>query len=305
MSTILHISVENPDELLNAGAYGSGAIVRVQWSATETGTFADISGTGSTPTVPIVAATTAYTAYDPAGTSSTWYRTRYESATAARLSDWSDPFQTGGEEGGSISSLYDIKQRLKIAATDTTDDELLLEFIRRTATGIMGWTGRRFVRDPLSGTRTFLVDVTCSGRVLRIPRGIATATLLEIATTSQPESGGTYTSALAADWFLRPIEEDRDFGWPATEIVLSDMATGSVTTFTKGYNAVRWTGAMGWSEIPGDIAAISDGAVIRQYLAKGSGVAQALGGDTFSSRLLRWISPEDRATLSWYRVGRA
>ena len=43
-----------------------------------------------------------------------------------------------------------------------------------------------------------------TGRVLTVPKGIATATTLEVAAQSQPESGGTFTTVTAADWFLRP-----------------------------------------------------------------------------------------------------
>jgi hypothetical protein len=76
--------------LLNAGMYDTGAIIRIQWSATEAGTFADVSGTGSTPTIAIVSGTETYTGYDPLGDSTRWYRSRFENAGGTRLSDWSD-----------------------------------------------------------------------------------------------------------------------------------------------------------------------------------------------------------------------
>jgi len=57
----LTITVENPDQVLNAGLYGAGAVVRVQTGATKTGVFADVSGAGSTPTIPVVTATRSYT----------------------------------------------------------------------------------------------------------------------------------------------------------------------------------------------------------------------------------------------------
>ena len=86
MPNLVRVLVENPDELLNAGAYGAGAVVRVQTSATQAGTYADVSGTGSTPTLALVTLIRAYTGYDPNGTVSSWYRTRYENAGATRLS---------------------------------------------------------------------------------------------------------------------------------------------------------------------------------------------------------------------------
>ena len=304
MPNVVKVRVENSDEILNTGAYGAGALVRLQSSATETGAFVDVTGTGSTPTLPIVAGTRIYTGYDPAGAVSTWYRTRYESADTLRLSDWTAAFQVGAEEGGLICSLYDVKFRLGISATDTTKDEFLLETIGRVGTGIMGYTERRFVRNPSSGTTAFLFDVECPGTVLRVPQGIAEASQLEVATTSQPESGGTYDIVPAADWFLRPLASRRTFGWPATEIVITDLPSGEITSFSTGYNAARVTMAEGFAAVPGDIAGIAEDEVIRRYQGRGQGYTAAESGEGFI-RLLRANAPDDAKRLEWYRVGRA
>src|SRR3989304_2518318 len=86
----LTLPVRTPSAtVLLAGVYGAGAGVRVQSSSSETGTFADLSGTGSTPTIPIVSGTETYTAADPGGTSASWYRARLEDSGATRVSDWS------------------------------------------------------------------------------------------------------------------------------------------------------------------------------------------------------------------------
>ena len=71
------------------GMYGAAAVFRVQSSSSETGTFADLTGTDSTPTVPIVSGTETYMATDPGGTSMSWYRARLEDSGATRVSDWS------------------------------------------------------------------------------------------------------------------------------------------------------------------------------------------------------------------------
>jgi hypothetical protein len=76
-------------DLLNAGMYGTDARLRIQTAATKGGSFADLTGTGSTPTVTITAGAESYTAYDPAGAVTAWYRARIESLDATRLSEWS------------------------------------------------------------------------------------------------------------------------------------------------------------------------------------------------------------------------
>jgi hypothetical protein len=297
MAVTLTLTVEEPDAILNAGAYGTGALMRLQWCATETGAFADVSGTGSTPTIAVVTLTRSYAAFDPDGTVSRWYRTRFENAAGTRLSDWSDPFQPAPEGTGLICSLWDVKQALGI--TGTTQDEDILEHIRRATSEIMRYTGRRFVRSPASGTTTYLFDVGGSARVLRIPAGIAEASTLEVATSTQPETGGTYTTVPAAEWWLRPVVAERDYGWPATRICISDVS-GSL--FWPGYNTVRVTMALGWETVPYDIAGIGERAAVSGYMSKGSGGANAVVGPSGAMTLLRNISPADRATLDEYRV---
>ena len=76
-------------DLLNAGMYDTGALMRVQWSATEFGSYVDLTGTGSTPTILIVSGTETYTGYDALGDSGRWYRSRIENTGGTRVSDWS------------------------------------------------------------------------------------------------------------------------------------------------------------------------------------------------------------------------
>lgn len=300
MPNSIAVTVEQPDQVLNAGLYGAGAVVRLQWSATEAGAYADVSGTGSTPTIPVVTLVRSYTGYDPLGTVSTFYRTRYENSGATRLSDWSTPFQVAEEGSGLLCSLWDVKQALGITATDTTEDENILEFIREVSAEIQDYTGRRFARNPSSGTATFLLEVTSDGQTLYVPQGIAALTTLEVATSSQPETGGTYTTVTAADVFLRPYSTSRSYGWPATSIQIADT---SGSQFYTGQNTVRIVGALGWDKVPANIAAIARRAVIGGFLGKGSGAAnQAIVGPSGQMLVLRGIGPEDQRVLDRFRI---
>jgi hypothetical protein len=242
---ILHVTVENPDEILNAGAYGAGALIQLQSAATETGAFADLTGTGSTPTIPIVTATNVYTGYDPAGTSTTWYRTRYKSADGARLSDWQAAFQVGREGVGGVCSLDDAKQRLGF--TTTTEDENILGYIAQATDFLQRETGRLFVRSPLAGTATFLYNVSEATRTLRIERGIASVTTLEVKTSTT----SAFVTVPTTDWFLDPSPVGP--GWTYTRIVISDQPTGSIPCFYPGRAVVRMTGAEGWATVPASV----------------------------------------------------
>lgn len=290
---VVRVTVENADELLNAAAYGAGAIVRLQSSATETGAYANEA------TASLVSGTRIYTLFDTDGANATWYRTRYENAGGTLTSDWSDVFQAGTEEAGGICSLYDVKQALN--ETGTQYDEELTELIREVTDDLIGYTGRRFVRSPLAGTTTIVMDVERCGRVLRIPQGIASLTTLEVASESQPETGGTYTTVAAADWMLRPAAHDRMAGWPATEIVIRDNATGAVTEFTEGFNAARLAIALGWDRVPSDIGGIARRAVVRRFKNRGAATVNR-GGDP-TDIMARWtFSLEEWRKVNWYRI---
>jgi hypothetical protein len=126
MPVILNIPVENVDQLRNAGMYDTGALIHIQSSSSESGTFADLSGTGSTPTIPLVAGTAAYVGYDPNGTNTTWYRTQFENAGASRVSGWSEPFLVGGSVPSAVGQYAQIARvKLRKGITDITQDPLL------------------------------------------------------------------------------------------------------------------------------------------------------------------------------------
>lgn len=293
MPNLLVLTVEEPDRILNPGAYGAGALIRLQSATTEAGAFSDVSGTGSTPTTLVVTADRQYDAYDPNGTVSTWYRTRFENAGGTRLSDWSAAFQVSPVGSGLICQLADVKQALG-NQTSSDDDETLIEHIKRIGAAIMGYTGRRFVRSPANGTSTFLFDVDETCKVLRVPRGIAEISQVEVAT----QTGGAYSVVSTSEWFADPAATQRDFGWPATRVVISDL---SGSWFYQGKRTVRLTMAEGWDPIPPDIEGIAERAVVSAFLSKGSAAGGVVTiGPTGGTLVLRHISPADRATLDWY-----
>ena len=293
MAIILRISVDNPSELLNAGAYGAGAVMRVQSSATEAGVYADISGTGSTPTVALVATTRAYTGYDPAGTTTTWYRTRYENAGGTILGDWSDSFQTGV---GGLTSLDAVKRDLEKLSTDTTVDDILLDYITEISDYIHGHTQRSFLPDTTTVYLFDGYDAVDRGRSILVPQGVQSLTTLEVASNT----GGSFTTLASTDFFLRPSVQDRSPGWPATEVRLSD--TGSLPYFYPGIANIQATGVFGFASVPARIEGIARRTVVRAFASRQAGQADALGvgGDGGAPLVSQYLSKRDREVLATF-----
>jgi hypothetical protein len=299
MSNVIQIIAEDSDDLLNTGAYGAGALIRVQTSATMGGAYADLTGTGATPTLPLVAGDRTYTAYDPAGAVTSWYRTRYENVGGTRLSDWSAAFQAGDVSDGYLCSVGQVKARLFPGGTsDTTDDVLIAELVAEVSAWIEGFTGRRFTPE----TATYVFDTT-AGRSLFVARGIRSVTSIGVASSHQPDTGGSYTALTAADVLLRPKAVDLPAGWPATEVRLS-LASTTQTYFYSAENGCTITGEFGFAAPPADVAAVAIDAVVAAYQARRNGASSVMGADDMPmppwAKFFGRGSPQ-RGTLERYR----
>lgn len=294
MSNILRVTVENPDEILNAGHSGAGAVVQVQHDTTEA-----FSAPTDTGTIAIVTGTRSYTFYHQQGSASTWYRTRYETSAGVATSDWSEPFQAGVEGGGLLCSLQDVEQRLFGTATVSDNDrENILDIIRGVSSEMEEHVGCWLAprpSDPAS-TTTLAFDVERTGRTLWLRNGnryvgIRSISSINLATSSQPDTGGTYTTGTAANFLIRPRPTSDGPGW---RIELTDRPTGSATVLYAGYNTVQITGSFGPPSVAYWAQEIAIAGVTRRFLGKET-AATAIGlGPEGGIRLLADL-PRDMA----------
>ena len=303
MPNVLTLTTESPDSLLNAGAYAAGAVIRVQSSATEAGAYADLTGTGSTPTIPIITATRSYTGYDPNGGVSTWYRSRFENVGATRLSDWTPAFQVGDETAGLLCSVYDVAQRVTTSGVlGPNDTETILDLIREVSSEIEDYLGAWMAPRPTdpASTMTLTFDVERLSRSVALVRGnvyvgIRSVTAVATAIQDQPDTGGTYTAVTAADVLIRPHPTTET---PGIRLLLTGTS-GSL--FYAGANTLQVTGSFGPAAVPYWLQGIAIAAVIRRWLGKETASpAIALGPDG-GVRLLADISPGMHATLERHR----
>jgi len=194
---------------------------------------------------------------------------------------------------GTYVSLTALQLRT-VGTADTTDSTLQQAIVDQVNSYIESVTHR--VIGPLSaGTVTF--DVPAATTVLYVPQGVRGITSLLVA----DYTGATPATATAADVLLRPLNPSP--GWPYTEIHLSDVPTGSVTTFSPGYGVVQAIGTFGWAETPEDLEDVAISMAVRAWHSVEAGQQDIVGTDEMGRPLVsRFLSARDRATLWRYTI---
>lgn len=270
MSINVRVNLSNPAAVL--GQYGAGAKVRLESSATEAGTYAEVA---SSPQA-IVASSPQYAFPDALGTATTWYRSRVSTASPAAGGDYSAysaPFQVGyltayADEDDLLAMLPDTPTAAKYG--------LLTQCLQRASAVITARCGRDFYRHPqVSGTEARLYDIRVPSNRLIVVDGIVSLTSAEYASYT----GGTFATVSTTDWFLRPTQPEPEDSY--YEVLLSDQ--GSVPVFYRGTGVVRLTGVFGYASVPSIIAAGCLALAREMYALMPSGRGSASGAAGFGS----------------------
>lgn len=106
------IVVEHPDTVLDAHAFGAGALVRLESSA---GGVAPWTW-GEVGTETVVSGTTNYAIWDDAGVAGTYYRTRFSDLAGALFSEYSDIFLAG--TSGPLLTVDELRLHVTSSLTD-------------------------------------------------------------------------------------------------------------------------------------------------------------------------------------------
>ena len=121
----IRIPVADPDVQLTA--FGAGALLRLESSATEMGSYAEVAIQG------LLSGLFEYYLVDPAGTPATWYRWRVSNAAEDDFGDYSDPLEAGGP--------YLSIDQFRALAPSTLDDPSLRILLDAAAQDIDGAAG--------------------------------------------------------------------------------------------------------------------------------------------------------------------
>lgn len=198
--------------------------------------------------------------------------------------------------------LANVRTRLGYPDDQHQDDTALGRIITAVTRVVSNYTGRQFVGDVTDGIYLFdglsSRNVRAAGRVLVVSRGIQSVTTLEIA----PATGYPYSVVNPVDYFLRPSVQDRDFGWPATKIVLTDVPTqvnpSLYINIPTGHDVVRLTGRLCWAGVPPDIEQLAENQVVRLWQARLANGSDQVGNSALGvTNITRNWSIDERKML--------
>lgn len=292
----LVINVDDSADLITG--YGAGALIRVERDTVSTfATATEIT------TIALVSGTSRYEYWDTTGTASHYYRTRYSKASPSVATDYSGFSDTVTVDTDEAQYVTPAMMKLRLGITNATDDDVLGTLCDQVNGFIESYTHRR-LRPSAATTLTFDYwpdDNHDNGRILDMAIGIVSLTLLEVA----PYTGAAFVTVPATDYFLMPRTQDRDQGWPATELHLSDIpsASSGQPFFARGYGTIRLTGSFYWAAIPNEVSEVAVNLSLALWRSRSAGTSDifTIGPDgerTFE----RALSDKDRRTLNRYQV---
>jgi hypothetical protein len=203
---------------------------------------------------------------------------------------------------GAYVTLTAAKARLGISSADTTDDAEIQVVCDQVNGYIESFTGR-VIAPAGSATYTFDGFDALDNRVLFLPKGIRSISLLETTTYT----GGPWYTVPAGNYFLRPTDHEKDPAFPHTEVVMTNVPTAGNYSplFYNGYDTVRVTGLWGFAAIPDEIKEIAEVMAVRAWSARQAGQTDQIGVSELGQPVIsRTLSIRDRDTLQRYRLKR-
>jgi hypothetical protein len=279
------IWLPDPASVLATGAFGAGALVRLERAATVGGVYAEVT------TIAIVATTPQYTYWDATGSASSWYRWRVSNSGGTVLSDYSDPFAGTSPAATVFPTSYATLDRL-LGMFNTRPANVAriarLGQLLGTATQqlIEACGGRDYFMHPSSGVATPWYASQNASRRDRLGILCAHDGIVSIDTLETSDPGGSFATVTAGDYVLRGEDPYSDAPVPAGEPYFHVVFTGlgSTSTFPRGTNLIRPTGVRGWATVPETLVEATAQRARQLAWAEGSySGSQAGGQDEFGS----------------------
>lgn len=242
MGVLVRFSVLAPDDVLRD--FGAGALTRIERASSEAGAYAEVA------TKAVVAATFSYEVWDSAGSSSSWYRTRYSTATPtlpAHYSDYADPFSTGSPQA--FASLDDLLLTVRQTITDTRWLANAEDRLRETAADLVEEIGYSVLRSPVSGAtevRTYTVGID---GIVHAHAGIISITSARIRPTPTADWEVVDTADIQLEHWAKGVRAlAAPTGEPYDHVNLTGR--GTLLRWPRTAHGIEITGAHQWPVVP-------------------------------------------------------
>jgi hypothetical protein len=243
------VLLADPAGLLAAGAFGAGALIRVERSATIAGSYAEVGTVAIDVTTQLTAP---FVFWDAAGLATSYYRWRISNAGNTVQSPYSDPALginpvATGVLSDAYAALTDVVGLFETWPLAKRLNRLTTLLRVATDQVIDEFDGRDFFRHPASGSATWLADGNGSAS-LHVHGGLVALDALELSF----DGGLTYVPVTASDYMLRGDSQFSAEPLPSGEpyFHIRFTAFGQYTNFPRTHQSVRLTGARGWPAIP-------------------------------------------------------
>lgn len=257
------IWVPDPAAVLEDGAFGAGALIRIERADLDPAPPHDLGAYSEVNTLEVLATSLQYRWWDPDGIDTSSYRWRVSNAADDVVSDYSEAFAGTSPAATIVPRSYASLDRM-LAGWDTIPSQP--QKLRRLAIALGAATdeliselsGRDYFRHPSFGETTWLVPpIDIDGRILHLHDGIVSLSTLEISL----DHGATFATLDAADYVLRGSgpRDELDLG-PSTPAFHVELVTLTRRGFPFRPGSVRATGVRGWPAIP---EALIEGTVAR------------------------------------------
>lgn len=201
---------------------------------------------------------------------------------------------------GTYATTAAVKARLLAAGVTDTTDDALIGTICDQVNGTVEWKTGRVLAPVASAVYTYdgySESVIHGAKALFVRIGLRAVSLLRIADST----GDTWNTVASTDYYLRPVSQEREPGWPATELWLSDEPAGNYTHFPRGFANIEVTATTGWAAIPDEITGVALTLAVRAWHARQAGQTDIIGTDETGAPVVsRLLSLEDRRILSGY-----
>lgn len=239
----------DPVSVLATGAFGAGALIRIESGPTNSGSWTEVQ------TLPVVATQVQYQWWDTVGIGTTWYRWRVSNAGNTTDSPYSVAFQGTNPAAFappvSYATMDDVLATFETPITDARKLRRLASLLGTATSQVIEACGHRdYFQHPATGTATWTMDGD-GGDTLHLHEGLVSLSLLELSFNG----GLTFVPVDAADYVLRGdspyVAEPIPDGEPAFHVRFTGF--GKYVTFVPTIRAARLTGVRGWPAIPSSL----------------------------------------------------